>query len=406
MYSKCVYFGVVMKFSLLIIILYTVLSLLTACQSAPNFSKNIQLSNSSLYADEKYENYEGVYIESEDEIFALNDDMRAMVASKLANERDSRKKTIKLLKHFFSSEQTRLAYNAGANVIASQAYQNKEANCLSLTIMAYALAKEADLDVAFQSVNIPEYWVRNGRVNMLTGHVNLRVLKKKSPNKIVFLERSISEIDFDPFVVKRSFSKKVINKNTVIAMFYNNKGANAMVDGNYVTAYAYLKAATEIDSEFSSAWGNLGILYRFSGFEQQAIKTYQHAINLNQKNLTAMSNLSMLLHGNGEYEQAKKLDTIIMRQRANNPYYYALLADEKFYIGAYGEAIHHYRKAIKLNKNIHEFYFGLAKVYYMLDEVEKAQRYLKKAIAKNKVTHFDKQYIAKLNILQESRRLN
>ena len=269
--------------------------------------------------------------------------------------------------------------------------------------MAYAIAKAADLDVVFQSVKVPEYWVRNGKMNMLTGHVNLRVMERRSPNKVVFFDRGIAEIDFDPYVVKKLFPKKVISKNTIIAMFYNNKGANAMVEGDYITAYAYLRAATEIDPEFSSAWGNLGILYRFNGYEQQAIDTYQYAININRDNLTAMANLSMLLHVNGEYEQAKSLDNFIMRQRANNPYYYALLADEKFYLGAYNEAIHHYRKAIKLNKNIHEFYFGLAKVYYMLDDIEKAQSYMKKAIAKNRIKQLDKQYVAKLDVLRQTK---
>ena len=392
-----------MQFIIMSIVVSIVLALLSGCQSPPGYKQAATEFNSSLYLDEKFENHNTVYIESEETIFALDDDMKVMVAEKLINERDNRKKAKKLLKHFFNSEQVSLAYNAGANVIASHAYQNKEANCLSLTIMAYAIAKAADLDVVFQSVKVPEYWVRNGKMNMLTGHVNLRVMERRSPNKVVFFDRSIAEIDFDPYVVKKLFPKKVISKNTIIAMFYNNKGANAMVEGDYITAYAYLRAATEIDPEFSSAWGNLGILYRFNGYEQQAIDTYQYAININRDNLTAMANLSMLLHVNGEYEQAKSLDNFIMRQRANNPYYYALLADEKFYLGAYNEAIHHYRKAIKLNKNIHEFYFGLAKVYYMLDDIEKAQSYMKKAIAKNRIKQLDKQYVAKLDVLRQTK---
>lgn len=396
-------FGVFMQITVATIMISVVLTLLTGCQSTATTSSTQLAKNATLYFDEKFEGFNRVNIETETEIFALDDDMRAMVVKKLAGERDNRKKATKLLKHFFNSDQVNMSYRSGANVIASQAYQNREANCLSLTIMAYALAEAAKLDVAFQSVQVPEYWVRNGRINMLTGHVNLRVMERKTPNKIVFLDRGITEIDFDPFVVKRSFPKKLIAKHNVIAMFYNNKGANAMVRGDYKIAYAYLKAATEIDPQFSGAWGNLGILYRFNGLEQQAIDTYQYAISINRDNLTAMSNLSMLLHINGEYERAKQLDNFIMRKRASNPYYYALLGDEKFYNGAYSEAIRHYRKAIKLNKNIHEFYFGLAKVYYMLDDIEKAQSFMRKAIAKNRTKQLDEQYIAKLNILRQTK---
>ncbi len=391
-----------MNFIVMIIIVSLTLASLTGCQSTSGYQQKLQKFG-PLYLDEQFENYANVEIESEESIFALDDDMKAMIAKKLARERDNHKKTRKLLKYFFNPEQLSLTYNAGANVIASQAFQNKEANCLSLTIMAYAIAKASDLDVAFQSVQIPEYWVRNGKMNMMTGHVNLRVMHNNPANNIAFFGRSVGEIDFDPFVEKKYFPKKVISKNTVIAMFYNNKGANAMVNGDYITAYAYLKAATEIDPDFSSAWGNLGILYRFNGHEQLAIETYQYAISINGNNLTSMSNLSLLLHVNGEYEQAKQLDAFIMRKRANNPYYYALLGDEKFYSGEYNEAIRHYRKAIKLNKNIHEFYFGLAKIYYMLDDIEKAQSYMKKAIAKNRIKQLDQQYVAKLDLLRQTK---
>ena len=114
-----------------------------------------------------------------------------------------------------------------------------------------------------------------------------------------------------------------------------------------------------------------------------------------------MANLSMLLHLNGLYDEARILDSHIMHKRASNPYYYALLADERFYKGAYNQAISHYKKAIKLNDNIHEFYFGLAKVYYKLNNIKKAEYYVKKAIAKNRSPQLDEQYLAKLNILKK-----
>ena len=184
-------------------------------------------------------------------------------------------------------------------------------------------------------------------------------------------------------------------------MFYNNKGANAMINGDYLTAYAYFRSATDSDPLFSPAWGNLGILYRFKGLSQSAINTYRHAITLNHNNLTAMSNLSLLLHLNDEHDEARQLDSQIMRKRANNPYYYALLADERFYQGDYNDAIKHYKKAIKLDDNIHEFYFGLAKTYYMLDEIAKAESYIKKAMRYNRIAQVDQQYLVKLNLLKQ-----
>lgn len=378
-----------------------ILVLLAACQTNNTLQNTYTKEHHvGVLLDSSFNGYQYIAVETESEIFALSKEMKA-IAKRIGLERDTRKKANKLLMHFFDPDNISLAYRSGANVIAAQAYQNKEANCLSLTIMAYAIAKEAKLDVAFQSVNVPEYWVRNGRINMLTGHINLAVIPDKPTHSTLFLQRTSFEIDFDPFVNKKSFPKHRIYKNTVLAMFYNNKGANAMINGDDVTAYAYLKRATELDPLFSPAWGNLGILYRFNGYEQSAMETYRYAINLNSNNLTAMANLSMLLHSNGGYEEAKKIDMYLMHKRANNPYYYALLGDEKLYKGAYHEAIKHYKKAIKLNDNIHEFYFALAKAYFMLDKVAKAENYLRKAIQKNRVAQLEEQYIAKLNVFKQ-----
>lgn len=378
-----------------------VVLLLVGCKST-HTSTFKYTAPTNLYLDEQFNAFEAIHIESERDIFLLSNEMKAL-AGRLSKERDPRKKANKLLTQLFNAENINIGYNSGANVIAAQAFKNREANCLSLTIMAYAIAKEANLNVVFQTVKVPEYWVRNGQANMLTGHINLSVIQPKSSNSTIFLQKSVIEIDFDPFVNKKSFPKQKIGKHTVLAMFYNNKGANAMINGDYITAYAYLKRSTQVDKSFSSAWGNLGILYRLNQQETVAKKSYRHAINLKQSNLTAMENLSVLLHREGKYDEAKRLDSYIMKKRANNPYYYALLGDEKFYQGAYRQAINHYRKAIKLNKNIHEFYFGLAKVYFMLDEIDKAENFIKKAMAKNRVPRIDQQYLAKMNVLKKSR---
>lgn len=374
---------------------------LSACQSTlqHTYFDNEQLP--PIYIDNEFSGFEDVLVETDEQIFAIEDNIKNVVKNKLAPIRDTREKATALLRHIFSKDKDSFSYQSGANVIASEAYRSKEANCLSLTIMAYTLANESGLNVEFQSVKVPEYWVRNGHLNMLTGHVNLRVVDHQRSGFEMLLEREMIEIDFDPFVAKKIFPKKTIEKNTVIAMFYNNKGANAMVKGDFITAYAYLKSATLVDPDFSAAWGNLSILYRFKGFNTHAVNGYRYAISIDSNNLTAVSNLSLILHKQGEIEEAEKLDLLLIKHRANNPYYYALLGDERYFQGNYNEAISHYRKAIKLDANSHEFYFGLAKVFYKLNQYNKAKRYIKKAIAKNKRPSTENQYLAKLHMLNK-----
>jgi len=376
------------------------LPLLLSCQSNKNLHVNQIPPPKNLYLDEKFIPIYPIDIETEQQIFQLDDDMRAMVQAKLVNNLSAQDKALVLLEHLFNEENIALRYEGNANVIATDAYHSKTANCMSLTIMAYALAKEAGMNVNFQEVDVPEYWVRNGQYSLLTGHVNLLVREKDDITRRIVWGEKRTQIDFDPFVARKKFPSHVINKNTLVAMFYNNKGAAALVNKNYPLAYQYLKKATLTDNTFVSSWGNLGILYKLSGHYDTAEKAYMHAINLKEDSLSSLGNLALLLKKQGRLSEALPIENYIHRIRVSNPYYHALLANEAFYRQSYQQAIQHYKKAIQLNDEQHEFYFGLAKTYYKQGKLILSKKAMKKAVVLTRAQHTKKLYIAKLNFLK------
>jgi len=376
------------------------LPLLFSCQSNKNIHVSQTSSAKNLYLDDKFMPISPAVIETEQEIFQLDDDMRAMVQDKLVNNLSAQEKTRILLEHLFNEENIALRYEGNANVTATDAYHSKTANCMSLTIMAYALAKEAGMNVSFQEVDVPEYWVRNGQYSMLTGHVNLLVKERDDINRYVVWGGKNILIDFDPFVAKKKFPSHIIKKNTLIAMFYNNKGAEALVNKNYPLAYQYLKEATLTDNSFASSWGNLGILYKLSGHYEMAENAYIHAINLKEDSLSSLGNLALLLKKQGRINEALLIENSLHKIRVSNPYYHALLANEAYFRQSYPLAIQHYKKAIQLNDGQHEFYFGLAKVYYKQDKLMLSQKAMKKALVLTRARSTKKQYIAKLNFLK------
>lgn len=376
------------------------LPLLFACQSKQNYQASPSLVTSNLYLDSQYHSDNPVNLETEHEIFRLSDDMLAMIDAKLMNNLTARQKAYVLLLHLFDEENISLSYDGNANVTASQAYHNKVANCMSLTIMAYAIASEAGMNVSFQNVDVPEYWVRNGQYNLLTGHVNLLVKESNEVIRRVVWGEKATQIDFDPFVSKKDFPSHVIQKHTLLAMFYNNKGAEELVNNNYPVAYQYLKKATQADSRFASAWGNLGILYKLSGHYDVAEEAYRHSISLKKNNLTSLGNLAVLLNKQERFSEAQPIEKHIHKLRIKNPYYHALLGDDALINKSYQEALKHYKKAIQLDDDQHEFYFGLAKAYYKQDRLKLAKRAMTKAVSLANVKDTQSQYIAKLNFLK------
>jgi len=374
---------------------------LAACKSTyQDKYSNVQL-NEQLLQDSLFPQYQSVEIETPDEIFALDKSMKKVVNKLLKPERDVKKRAVKLLKHIFETEQIGLEYNSNANVTAAQAYHSKTANCMSLTILAYTLAKAGDMNVQFQKVIVPEYWVRNGEFNMLTGHVNLKIIKTRDINTKYFWGSNVLEIDFDPYATKQKFVKEVIDRDTVLAMFYNNKGAAALVNKDYVIAYRYFIEALKFDPAYAEGWGNIGILYRFTGHNELAMQTYEYALELDHNNLTVATNLAFLLRKEGKLNEAITIEQRLHRKRLQNPYYHALLADEALYKGAIESSINHYKKAIRLNDKVHEFYFGLSKAYYQANNINASKKAMKKAVSLNKSSHLNDDYIAKLNFLND-----
>lgn len=375
---------------------------LAACQTLPVvYQPQQQFKQQQLIIDDYFPQAGQAVIESVDDIFALTPETTKLLRRTIKPHQSFNQQVEELIAFIFEEQQVGLAYRNSANLTAQQAFRNREANCISLTIMAYAFAQELDIKAIFQDVDVPEYWVQQGRFSMLTGHVNLLLTDEvDSANHYVVYPKTMV-VDFDPYIRKKHFPSRKITKNKLVAMFYNNKAAQAMVNKEYSLAYDYLKAALTLIPEYSPAWGNLGILYRFIGQEKLAIKVYEHAINLDLQNYTVLTNLAMLLRQHERSQEADNIEWKLHQLRSQNPYYHQFIANEAMIKGHYSKAKDAFKQAIKLDSKQHEFYFGLAKVYYLLNDYERSARALKKAIKLNKYPDIEAQYIAKLNFLHQ-----
>ncbi|WOH38390.1 hypothetical protein RI844_03915 [Thalassotalea fonticola] len=373
--------------------------LLSACSSHPEQATLVDIDTSNLLYDDAFPTHSNFSIETEKQIYALDDVMQKFVSSRLLHEEDPYKRARLLLKKLFHRSPEDLRYQNGANLTAQQAFHQNTANCLSLTILAYTLAKKANLKIEFQEVLIPEYWVRDGNYNLLTGHVNIKVVGNlKTTNTIVWGNKE-TVIDFDPYNVKKHFPKNLISKSRVTAMFYNNKGAQALVRSEYDLAYAYFKASIEQEPNFSPVWGNLGLLYKTVGLKGYGEQAYFASVNFNYKNYNAWNNLAILMSEQNRHEEAKQIYSFIHKARMKNPYYHALLGEEAYYNGDYKVAIEHYKKAKSMTDKEHEFYFGLAKSFYKLGNYKKSEFYLLKAKRYANFKDIEDKYQHKLNLL-------
>ncbi|MCF2949516.1 tetratricopeptide repeat protein [Paraglaciecola aquimarina] len=340
------------------------------------------------------------YVESEQDIFYLDKVAKAFVRKTLSPKKRPSAQMEELVYAVFDRSKMNLLYQGGANTSANETFHTRAANCLSMSIMMYALAKEAGFDVNFQEIIIPEYWTRRNGYSLLNGHINLRIKPKVGQSLSSFTSAGY-QVDFDPQVPRNSLPKKIVSKQDVVAMFYNNKGADALMKSNFIDAYSYFRAAILKKKNFESAWINLGILYRHMGYFPQAEQAYQYAIQLNAEALTAWENLAYLYSVTDREVQAQEIFSKVNRKRRNNPYYHLNLGEEQIERKNWDEALAHFKRALSLDRHKHETYYGLARVYLEIGELQQSERYLKQARNTASSKHWEETYQNKLSLLSE-----
>lgn len=383
--------------------IFLFLGLLIGCQSTEVSLVSSGISDpQSLYVDQSFKGFSDLNIMSESEIFSIDESMKLLISRDVKKHSDIHKKSTLLLRILLNPNGQQIHYDINANTAAIETFYSGRANCLSLTILAYTLAKEANINVKFQDVIVPEYWISNGEYSLLAGHINLAVTSNELTDFGDSWGREVLEIDFDPASIKKTFPRKIIQINTVTAMFYNNIAAQALVNKQYVKAYALLKASTLADPRFSPAWGNLGILYKNTQHLALAESAYRYAIEVSPSNYSALTNLSTLLREQGDSEELSNIDQYLAAKRLRNPYYYAMLAGKYLHSGELALSEHYFKKAIKLNPQVHEFYYGLAKVYSERKNYDKARALMLKALYFNDGKDIEEHYQSKLNFLSQA----
>lgn len=366
---------------------------LAGCQSTQSNTPDINyaLLNTSVFEQKE--------IVSQDEVFALNEDIKTQLDHYIKDKASPIRQAKQLLNFLMDNGDSTLAYQSGANLVASDAFYNLNANCLSLSILAHSLAEHLGLSTQFQRVHIPEYWDQSQGYSLLTGHVNLII--KKAPlrdeaNKIFFLEPTSITVDFDPNSREQKFKTSRISKNRITAMFYNNRGAMHMIRAEYDLAYSYFKGAIELDPAYSGAWGNLGILYRINNMHDLAERTYQHALIVDPNNNTALGNTALLYRLTNRESLAFEIETKLENKRKSNPFYMIVKGNEAIAKNELNKALHFFNEARKLDNDLHDSYFGLAKVYYYKGNLSRAERYLKLALKNAEFNHDKRRYEGKL----------
>ncbi len=353
--------------------------LLSACQQTP---QNVQLKSAQdLLQDQAFVPVV-VAIESKSEIFTLPEDLIQQAKHQVLAYTEPQDRSLALLKFIFREQEDPLQYVNNATLTAWQTYQQREANCLSLTILAYSLAKSLGFRTQFQDVQIPEYWITRNGTSMLNGHVNL-VVTPPSPQTMVktFISSTNSFlIDFERAGGSRErLPVRKIGEKEIIALFYNNKAADAIFAQQFDLAYRYLQEAAAFAPQVAATWNNLAILYRQREMPEAAELAYQQSLLLEPEHVNTMSNLAILYEMTGRSAEAEFLLHKVAKSRLSNPYYFIMQGNEALNANNLTDAENAFHQSIRLQPKLPEALFGLAQVALLQHDYVAATSYLQRA---------------------------
>lgn len=267
-----------------------------------------------------------------------------------------------------------LRYDSSRTRTAAEAFDSRSGNCLSLVILTAALAHELGLQVHFQEVVTEELWSRQAGLYVASGHVNITVGRARLADLRGYDANSSVTVDFLPPADAQALRTRPLSERTVLAMFMNNRAAEALAEPDLPLAYAWASAAVRQDPGFHSAYNTLAVVYLRHGQPQAAELALRHLLRLAPAHTQALNNLVLALRAQGRHDEALVTAGQLRRLEKLAPFEFYNLGMAALRAGDAQTAREWFRKELARDPDYHEFHFALAQAEWKLGHAEAARR--------------------------------
>ncbi|MBT7369179.1 MAG: hypothetical protein HN816_00935 [Gammaproteobacteria bacterium] len=305
------------------------------------------------------------------EILALSPEIKILLDSKIDSEWGPRYKLKMLRKLLFSNDELNIQYNLASTLTATDTFNARSGNCLSLTSLYIAAARHVDIDANFQTVAVEPTWNHDGGTMIRYEHI---IATGMLPGDQQYA------VDFLPEFVLDGMETAQVTDEVATAIYYNNIGAEHLIDGQPGKAIANIRRAIIVRPNYSDAWNNMGAAMRRAGHHDLAEFSYMKAISQDKFNQSALSNLTQLYSYLGRQDETSQYIDKVNRYRLRNPYYLYSLAQESIKNGHYQQALGYLKKSIRYKRNEPDFYIAMSNIYKELGDEENRKKKL--ALAK------------------------
>jgi Flp pilus assembly protein TadD len=267
-------------------------------------------------------------------------------------------------RNFFDFE-----YDPSLTLTAEDAFRQKTGNCLTFSSMFIAMAREAGLNAWYQEVEIPKKWSNVNETLLISRHVNAVVQDAKMEYVVDVSRNDRGEVEW----------RRRISDKEALSQCYNTLGADALIENQLATAYAYFAKAIETNPNAAYIWSNLGVVYRRNGQAEDAEAIYLSALELEPGEAVALNNLYTIYVEQGNEEAALAVQSQVEKHRRKNPYYLHHLSVTAVNEQRYRDANRLLKRAIKIDESEYRFHVTLARSLYLSGARDEARLSLDRA---------------------------
>lgn len=287
-----------------------------------------------------------------EDIFYLSPEMRTWLEQHVDAHPYARSRLRNLLQAMLDDGLLNLQYDMDRSLSAQATFRAREGNCLSFSVLFVALARELDLDVQFQMVDVPPSFSSQQELVILNNHINVRV---KGIRRDV---RSVQDhiVDFNSLEFNGNYDSQRVSDLYAVSLYHSNRAVEYLSQQDYEQAFRHLKRGLIDAPQIAGLWVNLGVLYARMGKPELAEMAYRQALRADPLHKSALVNLATTMRALGRLEEADELQERIQRHIRRNPYYYSQHARIALSRGETHTALTLLEQAIDLKDDEHQFY--------------------------------------------------
>ncbi len=300
--------------------------------------------------------------------FAVDDELRLAVDGRVSPAGSETSRRNAVMDFIFGWVD--LEYALTPTRTAAQTYTSARGNCLSFVNLFVAVGRERRLNPFFVEVRDYQRWNYQDGVVVSRGHIVAGM----------YVDGEMATYDFLPYRPKSYRDFRPITDLAATGHYYNNLGAEALMDGDLDAAERWLDIATRLTPDFDKAINNYGIVLLRRDRLDDAVRAYEQGLELHPANVPLLTNLVRAYQLQGRNDRAGELLDVLEGLNRASPFFYVYRGDAALAAGDSATALDYMRRALRADSEIPEVHVGLARVYLATGRLSEAKHHVERAL--------------------------